>query len=150
MEIQDFKNPRYGQSEKSREYVTEISTPTIVQFKKRLATRFLEIYGPRKLISFIQRCCLEGPWAETVVVWKKNKWGESEKYTYSKLELEFVKLQKIHRSHLKLSASDLRRYEELMVTMNPKLMAMSDTELLKIAEEWLSNIKDPAVSDAQQ
>ena len=146
MEVRDFKNNKRS----GREYVTEIAVPTVAEFKKYLAKRYLEIYGPRKLCSFIQRCNGQGPWAETIVLWKKNKWEESKKYTYSKLELEFVKLQKIHRSHLRLSDDDLKRYEELLVTMDLKLMSMNDKELLKIAKEWISNIKDPVDTAAQE
>lgn len=146
MKFEDFKNTK----KTGMEYVTEISIPSIKQFKKFAAKRFLEIYGPRKLCSFIQRCNGEGPWAETIVVWKKDKWGDSKKYIYSKLELELVQLQNLKRAKIRISESSLQRYEELLVTMSPDLMKKTDENLLKVANEWISKIKDSVDSDALQ
>jgi hypothetical protein len=121
--------------------------PSIGDFKKYLAERFLAIYGPRKLCSFVQRCNGEGPWKETTVLWKKDKWGENKKYIYSKLELEFVQLQKARRAKLPLPEKSLQRYHELLISMSPDLMAKSDEELLNVANEWIARISNEKAPD---
>lgn len=147
IEIRDFDNPnkpkKPTKAKKPKEFVTEISIPTIGQFNQYLGQRFLEIYGPRKLCSLIQRSSSQGPWAEKVVVPKKNKSGKVKKLVYSKLEHELFTKERIHHSHLSLSPKDLARYEELQVTMSPDLMAKSDNELLKICERWIDGFNEP-------
>jgi hypothetical protein len=136
MEIRDFKNEK----KTGREYVTDISVPTINQFVQCLAEKFLDLYGPRKLLSFVQRCQGRGPWSDTIVLWKKNKNDKNEKYVYSALEYELVKKQRVFRSEFSLSEPDLKRYEELLVTMSPELMAKTDKQLMKVAKDWIAGL----------
>lgn len=145
----DFKNPKPpkkpSKTKGPREFVTEISIPTIGQFKQYLGKRFLEIYGPRKLCSLIQRCSAQGPWAEKIEIMMKKKSGESKKIACSKLEYELTKLQRINQSHVSQSLKNPDRYEELQFTMSPNLMAKSDKELFELCEKWIEGFNEPDI-----
>ena len=120
----------------------QIIVPAVPQFTAAIADEFMKLYGPRQLMSFIQRCHGSGPWSELVQINKKH--GDLiRKYHYSKFEYELVRLQKRLRNNLLFTEADQAR---LSVLLNlTSFSERSDDELKVMAEEWI--IKERARID---
>lgn len=115
----------------------EIIIPAVPQFTALVAEEFLTLYGPRRLISFVQRCEGSGPWKETVDVTREIG-GVLKNVKYSKLELELVSLQKRKMANLFFNAVHEKRINELLIATS--FSDKSDDELLSMARKWISGL----------
>ncbi len=108
--------------------------PTLYELQAALAQAFLDNHGPRRLLSFIQRCSLEGPWKETIR--KRDKDGKA--ISYSVLELELSQLLK---QEDRLSTEQAARLNELLHLMTLSLVEKSDAELNDICVQWIERTR---------
>lgn len=112
----------------------EFIVPAVPQFTAAVADEFMMLYGPRQLISFIQRCEGSGPWSEVITM--IERFGDSaRKVRYSKLEYELVGLQKRKKHNFAYTEQDEARLNELLNLTS--FSEKSDDELKVMAEKWI-------------
>jgi hypothetical protein len=126
------------------EYNDQIEIPSVSDFQARVAEEFLKLYGPRRFISFTQRCQLSGPWAETITI--RQKVGPIIKsVAHSKLEYELAALVKKKNQMAKLkrelSETDNNRLIYLETLMSDQLMQKSDKELIDLSGEIIRKLQ---------
>jgi hypothetical protein len=103
-----------------------------------LAEEYLEIYGPRRFISFIQRCQKDGPWREKISITRKVG-NNYRKVQVGQFEHELTKQRKLLPANLEFLPPNLDRIEELNNLMSESLSEKSESELDALARKWISD-----------
>ena len=123
-----------------------IVIPTVNDFTIVLIKEFKQLYGVRKLLSFIERCQGSGPWRETIKGRQRD--STSDKYfTYSRYELELVDLQKLIKRSIAagvpVDPNKEKRLNELHELMSPMFSMKTDEELELIVSDYIESLAKP-------
>jgi len=127
-----------------------MNIPAPRQFTAAVAEELLILIGPRRLISLLQRIQRQGPWRETIKIYKEFKSNDGKitvkKIKVGKYEHELREQQRIQKSGLDrknyrlgdtgMIASN-ERIDELLVLMSPGMAAKSDDEIASVINQWI-------------
>jgi hypothetical protein len=122
----------------------EIEIPTVADFKAKVAEEFLRIHGPRRFLSFVQRCQLSGPWRETIKI-KKKIGRVTKSVSYSKFEHELSNLlrrkKKFESLKKSITETEAKRIDDLQNLVSDELSNKSDEEMKKLSLEIIEKLR---------